>query len=154
MSDSRIHLSISYHSTPPEHPPFDQWINVCIGYPTLEEKKYLKMIFYDIENKIKGLEALVRNLAANNKTWRAICPRCKSWNQYTTRIKDYRCWNCENLPPYMEWEFVYDTKLKVTFVFGTFSIWFEEPYIRVIEPLQPIEKVCKDLGVEINYVQQ
>jgi hypothetical protein len=160
MSDQRIHLLLQYDEK------YEDYDNKLI-FPNGKE---LFLIGID------ALEALVRSLVKGDQyiasefetKFGKNCLSCKNRRSEYVMTKDWICHSCKKYKMHESLPNHYDTKLKVTFGAGTYidscSKAGAECCIHdcdqcdrngeckdLIEPLQPIEQVCKELGVQIDY---
>jgi hypothetical protein len=156
-ADARISLSLYAYKVKET-----EWFNCMIQHPNTRIMDYSDG---DLDwSYVKEIEALMRSLAALPIRYKK-CPFCDdTWplemienrekyldSDTCYKIKDYPTFKWSDQPIITE----KNSKLKVTFgsgtwikksIGGTFKIENE-----VIEPLQKIEQLCHELGVECLY---
>jgi predicted Zn-ribbon and HTH transcriptional regulator len=160
MSDARIHLRL--------HLAQAELLGVERIFPNIE---YVTEEYYDLRkesNEIVALEALVRSLVAGDSKdqYNHYCNECKYEFNDHSQYQSY-CPIChEILCCSKSTEKKYDSKLKVTFGSGTWVLTHPNPVppkteplerpddtlvYKIIESLQPLEKVCYELGIEVEF---
>jgi len=148
--DARIHLYLDTDELE---------IRCGIYFPNLDET-YGLLLNYLSRNELKGIEALVRSLAADPIRYKK-CPFCDdtySLEQIAQAVDMDVCLKQKEFKVFPEFYWSKqpiliekNEKLKLTFGAGTYISVFQGKAREVIEPLQPIFKLCHELGIEVFF---